>query len=158
MGMRKADFGFALLLLVLAALVAWESLKLDIGWGLNGPQGGFFPFWLAVGLGICCLVILGQTVWDTSPPMGQPLVKPGGWVPILKVAVPATAMVALTEMIGLYPAAALYIGFYMRWIGKHHWLLVLTVSVGVPLVSYVIFDTWFLIPMPKGWWGEHLGL
>jgi putative tricarboxylic transport membrane protein len=158
MGMRTADIGFALLLLALAALVAWESLKLDIGWGLNGPQGGFFPFWLAVGLGVCCLVILAQTVWNPSPAMGPPLVKPGGWVPLLKVAVPATAMVALTEMIGLYGAAALYIGFYMRWIGKHHWLLVLAVSVGVPLASYVIFDKWFLIPMPKGWWGEHLGL
>jgi len=78
--------------------------------------------------------------------------------PILKVAVPASAMVALTEMIGLYPAAALYIDFYMRWIGKHRWLLVLVVSIGVPLSSYMIFDKWFLIPMPKGWWGEHFRL
>ena len=156
--MRKADIGFALMLLVLAVLVAWESLQLDIGWGLNGPQGGFFPFWLAVGLAICCLVILVQAFRGTSATLRQPLVRPGGWVPILKVAVPATAMVALTEMIGLYPAAALYIGFYMRWIGKHRWLLVLAVSLGVPLCSYLIFDRWFLIPMPKGWWGEHLRL
>jgi putative tricarboxylic transport membrane protein len=156
--MRKADIGFSLLMLVLAVLVAWESLKLDIGWGLNGPGGGFFPFWLAVGLGICCLVILTQAIRSTSPALRQPLVRPGGWVPILKVAVPAMAMVALTEMIGLYAAAALYIAFYMRWIGKHHWLLVFAVSIGVPVVSYVIFDKWFLIPMPKGWWGEHLGL
>jgi putative tricarboxylic transport membrane protein len=138
--------------------VAWESLKLDIGWGLNGPEGGFFPFWLAVGLGICCLVILAQAIWRALPALGQPLVRPGGWAPILKVAVPATVMVALTEMIGLYLAAALYIGLYMRWIGKHHWLLVLAVSLGVPLASYVIFDKWFLIPMPKGWWGEDFGL
>ena len=67
-------------------------------------------------------------------------------------------LVALTEMIGLYPAAALYIGLYMRWIGKHRWLLVLAISLGVPLCSYIIFDKWFLIPMPKGWWGVHLRL
>jgi putative tricarboxylic transport membrane protein len=158
MGMRKADIVLALFLFVLAIIVAWEALKLDIGWGLNGPEGGFFPFWLAVGLAICCLVILVQAVRRLSPALQQPLVKPGGWTPILKVALPATAMVALTEVIGLYAAAALYIGFYMRWIGKHHWLLVLTVSLGVPLVSYMIFDKWFLIQMPKGWWGEHLGL
>jgi putative tricarboxylic transport membrane protein len=156
--MRKADIVLALLLFVLAVLVAWESLKLDIGWGLNGPEGGFFPFWLAVGLAICGLVILARAVRSTAPALRQPLVRPGGWVPILKVSLPALAMVTLTEMIGLYPAAALYIGFYMRWIGRHHWLLVLTVSLGVPLGSYVIFDKWFLIPMPKGWWGEYLGL
>jgi putative tricarboxylic transport membrane protein len=156
--MRKADIVLALLLFMLAVLVAWESLKLDIGWGLNGPAGGFFPFWLAVGLAICGLVILARAARSTAPASRQPLVRPGGWVPILKVSLPAIAMVTLTEMIGLYPAAVLYIGFYMRWIGRHHWLLVLTVSLGVPLSSYVIFDKWFLIPMPKGWWGEYLGL
>jgi putative tricarboxylic transport membrane protein len=65
--MRKADIGFALMLFVLAVLVAEESLQLNIGWGLNGPQGGFFPFWLAVGLAICCLVILVQALRRTSP-------------------------------------------------------------------------------------------
>ena len=158
MGMRQADVGFALTLLGLAVLVAVGSLQLDIGWGLNGPKGGFFPFWLAVGLALCCVVILVQARLSTSQSSTQPLVRPGGWMPILKVAGPATAMVALTEMVGLYPAAALYIGLYMRWIGKHHWLLVLAVSIGVPLSSYLIFDKWFLIPMPKGWWGDHLRL
>jgi putative tricarboxylic transport membrane protein len=158
MGMRQADVGFALMLLGLAVLVAMGSLQLDIGWGLNGPKGGFFPFWLAVGLALCCMVILVQALRRSSQVSTQALVRPGGWVPILKVAGPATAMVALTEMIGLYLAAALYIGLYMRWIGKHHWLLVLAVSIGVPLSSYLIFDRWFLIPMPKGWWGDHLSL
>jgi len=156
--MHKADVGVALILLGLAALVAWGSLQLDIGWGLNGPEGGFFPFWLAFGLAACCLIILMQALWRTSLTWRQPLVRPGGWTPILKVAVPATAMVALTEMIGLYPAAALYIGFYMRWIGNHRWPLVLAISLGVPICSYMLFDKWFLIPMPKGWWGAHLGL
>ena len=158
MEIRQADVGFALLLLVLAVLVAVGALQLDIGWGMNGPKGGFFPFWLAVGLGVCCLVILAQALRSTSPTSRQALIRPGGWVPLLKVAGPATALVALTEIIGLYLAAALYIGFYMRWIGKHHWLLVLAVSIGVPLSSYLIFDKWFLIPMPRGWWGEYLRL
>jgi putative tricarboxylic transport membrane protein len=156
--MHRADIGFALVLLGLAVLVAEESLQLNIGWGMNGPQGGFFPFWLAVGLAICCLVILVQALRRTPPTSRQPLVRPGGWVPLLKVAGPATAMVALTEVIGLYLAAALYIGFYMRWIGRFHWLLVLAVSIGVPLISYMVFDKWFMVPMPRGWWGEHLGL
>jgi putative tricarboxylic transport membrane protein len=156
--MRKADIAVALCLLGLAGLVAWESLQLNIGWGLNGPEGGFFPFWLAVGLGVCGTIILAQAIWQASPLRGQPLVRQGGWVPMLKVALPATALVLLTQMIGLYPAAALYIAFYMRWIGRYRWLLVLTVSLCIPLGSYFLFDKWFLIPMPKGWWGEHLGL
>ena len=65
--MRQADIVCALCLLVLAGLVAWESLALSIGWGINGPAGGFFPFWLAVGLGLCSLVILGQALWHAAP-------------------------------------------------------------------------------------------
>jgi hypothetical protein len=41
--MHNADIVFALCLLGLAVLVAWESLTLNIGWGLNGPESGFFP-------------------------------------------------------------------------------------------------------------------
>ena len=51
--MRQTDIGVALMLLGIAVLVAWESLQLDVGWGLNGPQGGFFPFWFEVGLALC---------------------------------------------------------------------------------------------------------
>ena len=156
--MRQADVVFALCLLVLAGLVAWESLALNIGWGINGPEGGFFPFWLAVGLSFCSLVILGQTRRPAAPALHQPLVASGGWTPLLTVAIPAIAMVALSACIGLYPATALYLAFYMRWVGQHRWTLVLAVSICLPLGSYFLFDKWFLIPMPKGLWGEHLGL
>ena len=37
-------------------------------------------------------------------------------------------------------------------------LIALAVSIGLPLGSYFLFDKWFMIPMPKGLWGEHLGL
>jgi putative tricarboxylic transport membrane protein len=119
--MRQADIMFALGLLVLARLVAWESLALNIGWGINGPEGGFFPFWLAVGLGLCSLMILGQAIWRAAPALHKPLVASGGWVALLTVAIPAIAMVALSECIGLYPATALYLAFYMRWVGQHRW-------------------------------------
>jgi putative tricarboxylic transport membrane protein len=109
-------------------------------------------------LGLCSLVILGQTIWHAVPALPRPLVAPGGWTPLLTVALPAIAMVTLSEGIGLYPATALYLAFYMCRVGRHCWPLVLAVSIGVPLGSYFLFDKWFLLPMPKGVWGEHLGL
>jgi hypothetical protein len=38
----------------------------------------------------------------------------------------------------------------MRWIGRHSWLAVVALAVGVPLVAFIIFEKWFLVPMPKG--------
>ncbi|PYN39090.1 MAG: hypothetical protein DME00_37125 [Candidatus Rokuibacteriota bacterium] len=78
--------------------------------------------------------------------------------PVLKVLWPAVALVVLTQWIGLYVAAALYTGFYMRWIGRHTWLAVLAVAILFPLATFFVFEKWFLVPMPKGpleaWLGQ----
>jgi len=68
----------------------------------------------------------------------------------MQVLWPAVAMVALTVVIGLYVAAALYLAFYMRWVGRHRWLTVVLISVGIPVVTFLVFEQWFLVPMPKG--------
>jgi len=156
--MRRADIACALVLLFLGGLVLWESLKLKIGWGLNGPEAGFFPFWLATGLVVCSAVIAIKAFLDRSSFARQPFVQKGAWVPVIKVTLPAFVMVGLTEAIGLYPAALIYLAVYMRWIGKHRWITILLVSILLPVASYFIFDKWFLIPMPKGYWTVISGL
>jgi hypothetical protein len=51
---------------------------------------------------------------------------------------------------GLYVSAAVYVAFYMRWIGRHPWWLTGVISIAIPLVTFVVFEQWFLVPMPKG--------
>ena len=51
---------------------------------------------------------------------------------------------------GLYAAAALYTGFYMRWVGRHSWMSVVAVALAISVISFLIFELWFLVPMPKG--------
>jgi hypothetical protein len=80
----------------------------------------------------------------------QPFIPRTAIVPVLKCVVPAALMVFLTEYIGLYVAAGLYLAVYMRWIGRHRWRTVLVLSIAIPLASYIVFDKFFLIPMPEG--------
>ena len=47
-------------------------------------------------------------------------------------------------------AGAVYLATYMRWIGRHSWALTVVVSLGIPLAAFLIFEVWFLVPMPKG--------
>jgi putative tricarboxylic transport membrane protein len=65
--------------------------------------------------------------------------------------------VGLMEWLGLYVASALYLGFYMRWVGRHSWILVVVLSVGIPIATFLIFEQWFLVPMPKGPLEDWLG-
>jgi hypothetical protein len=38
----------------------------------------------------------------------------------------------------------------MKWLGNYGWRMVAAVAIGVPLVTFVIFEKWFLVPLPKG--------
>jgi|ERR1051326_4420993 hypothetical protein len=145
--MRVADLATAGVLFLLGAVVLFDAIRLGIGWGSDGPKSGFFPFWLAVFMMAACLIIAAQAARRRD---GVPFVTREQLGPVMKVLWPATAMVLLTEFIGLYVASALYIGFYMRWIGDHRWLPVVALSIGIPVVTFLVFEQWFLVPMPKG--------
>lgn len=145
--MRAAEFLTSGVLIAIGALVVGDALRLGIGWSTDGPQSGFFPFWLAVILIGASLVIVAQTARRRP---SRPFVTRAAIVPVLTMLVPAVACVLATQFIGLYVASALYLGTYMRWIGRHSWLAVLAVGVGFPVVTFLVFETWFLVPMPKG--------
>jgi hypothetical protein len=145
--MRAADFVTAAILVLLGGVVLYDAARLGIGWGTDGPKSGFFPFWLALILVLACAGILAGAF---RAPAGVPFVRREQLGPVLKVLWPATALVVLMQFVGLYVASALYIGFYMRWVGRHPWLMVVLVGVGVPVATFLTFEKWFLVPMPKG--------
>lgn len=145
--MRAVDLATASVLILLGGVVVLDSMRIGIGWGTDGPRSGFFPFWLGAILILASLTI-GLRAWRRST--AEPFVTREQLGPVLKVLWPATAMVILIKPLGLYVAAALYMGFYMRWVGRHGWLAVALCAIGVPLLTFVVFETWFLVPMPKG--------
>jgi hypothetical protein len=145
--MRAADLTTALVLIAGGALVIWDSLRLGIGWGSDGPQSGFFPFWLAVFLVGACAIIALQAHRRTSD---RPFVTRQQLRPVLKTLLPSVGFVVLTQFIGLYVATMIFMAFYMRWIGRYAWVPVLVISVIFPVMIFVIFEKWFLVPMPKG--------
>ena len=145
--MRAADLTTAFVLFALGAIVLADAIRLGIGWGTDGPKSGFFPFWLAVVMMATCVLIAVQAARRTA---SGPFVTRAQAAPVLKVLWPAVAMVAATEFVGLYVASALYIGFYMRWIGRHRWPAVVALAIGIPIATFLVFERWFLVPMPKG--------
>ena len=158
--MRTADLVTAALLMALGGLVIYDAARLGFGWGEEGPRSGFFPFWLAVLMVVISLAILIQALMRASK---KTFVTREQFVPVLKVLVPIAGFIAVTDPpgpwsgLGLYLAGGLYLGFYMRWVGRHDWRSVVALSFAVPVITFFIFETWFLVPMPKGpveaWFG-----
>ena len=46
--MRAVDLATASILVLLGGVVVFDSMRIGIGWGTDGPRSGFFPFWLGV--------------------------------------------------------------------------------------------------------------
>jgi putative tricarboxylic transport membrane protein len=69
---------------------------------------------------------------------------------VLSVAIPTAIYVALIPFIGIYVASAILIALSMAWFGGYGWTYVAPIALGVPLVTFLIFEKWFLVALPKG--------
>ena len=63
---------------------------------------------------------------------------------------PTAVFVFLIGYLGIYVAAALFIAFFMWWLGRYPLYKIVPVAVLVPLVLFMMFEVWFLVPLPKG--------
>ena len=52
--------------------------------------------------------------------------------------------------IGIYVASAIFICGFMLAIGREGVLKSVGVSVAVPFALFLMFEKWFLVPLPKG--------
>ena len=148
--MRNAEIVNSTILLLISALVIYEAKRLGFGWGLEGPQPGFFIFWLALGLGVCSLVGIIQVLREKNLLRGKEFISLKARPEVLRVFLPMAGAILLMEFLGFYIASALYLGFFMRWVGRFSWGAVLLVAFLFAFSHYMIFEKWFLVPLPKG--------
>ena len=155
--MRKTEIFIAFLLIAIGVITVVDSVRLGFGWGMSGPESGFFPFYLGAGTILCSLLILLNVFKKYKKAgAGERLMPQGALTPILWVLIPATAMIVISEFVGLHIAAALYLVFYMRAVGKIGWVTTILVSLLIPMSLYIAFDKLFLVPLPQGLWGARL--
>jgi hypothetical protein len=56
---RVAELVMAIVMAVFSLYLMWKSSELPIGWlPGRGPGGGAFPFWLALGMLLCCVAVV----------------------------------------------------------------------------------------------------
>lgn len=156
--MRKAEVITSTILLGISVLVIYEAYSLGFGWGLEGPQPGFFIFWLGLGLGICCVVTILRLLFDSAIFKGTRFVDKNSLPELLKVFLPMAGAILLMEFLGFYIASALYLGLFMRWVGRFSWGTVLLAAFLFASSHYLIFEKWFFVPLPKGLLESYIGI
>ena len=145
---RNVEVGVAGFMALLALIGIYGSLKVGIGWGAEGPRTGFFPFYVSLIVVISCIINIYSAI--AVPETGRLFAEWSQLRRVLSVLVPTAVYVAVIPYTGIYVASALLVGLFMRWFGHYNWAIVIAVSILVPVANFLMFELWFLVPLPKG--------
>ncbi len=135
----------------IGAVVVMDSVRTGFRWGADGPQPGYFPFYIG------CVMIIGAAwvglgilrQWS-SEKARAPICSPHQMRLVLQMFVPCVLFVIGVIYLGLYVAGTIYIAAFMMWQGRFGWLRSLLVAIGVSAVLFGLFELWFQVPLPKG--------
>ena len=148
---RLWEIVVAIAFLAFGAVVVWDSRRLGSQWGSDGPQAGYFPYYIGLFICVSAIVNLYNGITKAS---GKPFVMWGQLRMILIVMVPSVVYVAFIVnpwmSLGIYVASAIFIAFFMRYLGKYGWAKIVAVSLGTMVAFFVMFEIWFKVPLPKG--------
>jgi hypothetical protein len=151
--MRNGEIVTAGILALFSIYLMIKSAELPIGFIPDrGPGGGAWPFWLSAIMLICCGMIAFNWWRRTSPPSRseEPFLDSYGWRMVGLVGGGVVVFVALIEVISMYGAIAVFLVYYLRFLGRHSWGLSLTLAVATPLVFFFFFEGAMRITMPTG--------
>jgi hypothetical protein len=143
------DVVVAAILMAVGAVVMVNSYELGAGWSPTGPESGYFPFYIGLLILVSSTITLLVTLFSRTPDR-TPFVEPQQFQRVLQVLIPSFIFVIAIRYIGIYVAGGLFIAWFMWWLGKYAFSKVLLVSVLVPLALFILFEVWFLVPLPKG--------
>jgi len=144
---RGVESGVAIAIAVFALIVIYGSIQAGIGWGDEGPKAGFFPFYVGLTILIASVVNL---IHARTVPRSDLFAEWGQLRQVLWVVIPTAIYVGVIPWIGIYVSSTLLVAFFMRRLGNYGWALIAAIALGVPLVVFLVFERWFLVPLPKG--------
>jgi hypothetical protein len=143
------DLVVAAILMAVGATVMIGSYKLGAGWSPTGPESGYFPFYIGALIFLSSAATFLIALFTRAPDL-RPFVEGEQFRRVLQVLIPSMVFVGAIDFIGIYVAGGLFIAFFMWWLGEYRLPAVAIVSILVPLALFIVFEAWFLVPLPKG--------
>lgn len=148
-GARPVEAVVMVLLIGLAGVLGWDNVRTGISWQPDGPEAGYFPFYLSVLLGLAALYGLGEALLRPAP-AGEAFVTRAQFARVLQVFVPSVIFVAATQYLGIYVASFALVAGFMRVVGGIAWWKSLVTALVFALVVFLTFEVAFNVIMPKG--------
>jgi len=146
---RTMEVVVALLFLLIAGIVIADSQRLGSGWGTDGPQSGYFPFYIALVMSGASLFNLYRALFRGEG-ADVPFVGASALRKVVTVLVPLLIYVASIGWVGIYAASAVYLALFMWHFGSYALWKSGLGGAAFALALFCLFERWFLVPLPKG--------
>ena len=152
---RTLEIAVSIILLVLGTIVLGDSWRIGANWGEDGPQAGYFPFYIGL---IICITSLINLFKAFKMHADASFVSRKALGLVLTVLLPTIIYVGMIQWLGIYLASTLFIAAFMWKLGGYGIATIAPVSIGVSALFYIMFEIWFTVPLPKGALEAMLGL
>jgi hypothetical protein len=139
----------ALGIFFIGVLLMIDGYRIGSGWAFDGPMAGYFPFRTGAIICVASFVVFFRTV-SGKHRHAKIFVTWERFKLVLKVLVPTVLYVLITQLVGIYVASAVFIGAFMRMNDGFSWLKITLINVCVCVTLFLMFEVWFLVPLPKG--------
>lgn len=151
---RTVELVVAGTLLVLSVIAFYDNYTRGAGWASDGPQSGYFPARLAV------IMFLGSAFTFVVALRAKPeiFVTYEQLVRISKVLIPLIIFTISIDWFGIYLSSALFLAIFMVWLGEFSVARSCVSAVAFVVATFLIFEIWFQVPLPKGPVEALLGL
>lgn len=146
---RPVDIAVSILLLIVGVILAMDNWRIGARWADDGPQSGYFPFYLSLMLIIASGWGLVSALRKTGAAV-EPFVGRQAFGRVLQVLIPTILFVVAIRFIGIYVASALLIVVFMAWIGKLRVLPSIATALIFSLCLFWLFEVQFKVLLPKG--------
>jgi putative tricarboxylic transport membrane protein len=164
MTVRTMEIVVCIVFLVLSAIVIQDSLRIGAGWAEDeGPRAGYFPFYIGLIMAAASIVNLVKMIVQgvqerkAGRTEAAPFVSDVALKRVLLVLIPVLVYVVALLFIGIYVASAIYICIFMMYFGRYRFITAAAVGIAVALAMFLMFEVWFLVPLPKGPLEDLLG-
>jgi hypothetical protein len=152
--MKKADQWSGLVLFIIAGLICWRAASLPYG-SLRNPGPGFYPLWLGILLGVMSIGLFVKITRqkESARILRDILTGEIRWVKILLVIVALILYGVLMDYVGFLILTFLLMGFLLRAIEPQPWKAVIGWAIFGSIGSYLVFEIWMKLRLPKGFLG-----
>lgn len=154
---KGMEIATAVILMALGGIAIMDSLRIGAGWSADGPQSGYFPFWLGLILVGASFVNLAMALRHQGRAQGELFATWPQLRMVGSVLLPTAVYVAVIPFAGIYVSSAVLVAFFMIRFGEFRSVVSLPAGALAAGVAFVVFELWFLVALPKGPLETYLG-